>query len=183
MKNLGNMLKQAQQMQSRMQEMQAKLEATEVEGSSGGGMVKVRLTGKGDLRRVTIDPSLMNTDEREVLEDLLVAAHADAKQKVEATMAEEMQNAEIHADCMEARAIAYEAEVERLREGQWWIPITEKLPERYQSVLRREESAAFSGSRPRGTHGSGDAPHGNHSTYSDVARRNRIRIINKGTLI
>jgi DNA-binding YbaB/EbfC family protein len=56
-------------------------------------MVKVRLTGKGDLRRVTIDPSLMSADEREVLEDLLVAAHADAKQKVEATMAEEMQKA------------------------------------------------------------------------------------------
>jgi DNA-binding YbaB/EbfC family protein len=93
MKNLGNMLKQAQQMQSRMQEMQAKLEATEVEGQSGGGMVVVRLTGKGDLRRVTIDPSLMNVDEREVLEDLLVAAHADAKQKVEATMAAEMQKA------------------------------------------------------------------------------------------
>ena len=93
MKNLGNMLKQAQQMQARMQEMQAKLEATEVEGQAGGGMVKVRLTGKGDLRRVAIDPSLMNADEREVLEDLLVAAHADAKQKVEATMAEEMQKA------------------------------------------------------------------------------------------
>jgi DNA-binding YbaB/EbfC family protein len=93
MKNLGNMLKQAQQMQSRMQEMQAKLEATEVEGAAGGGMVKVRLTGKGDLRRVAIDPSLMVAEEREVLEDLLVAAHADAKQKVEATMAEEMQKA------------------------------------------------------------------------------------------
>ncbi|MFN8981402.1 MAG: YbaB/EbfC family nucleoid-associated protein [Alphaproteobacteria bacterium] len=93
MKNLGNMLKQAQQMQSRMQEMQAKLEATEVEGQSGGGMVVVRLTGKGDLRRVTIDPSLMIAEEREVLEDLLVAAHADAKQKVEATMAAEMQKA------------------------------------------------------------------------------------------
>jgi DNA-binding YbaB/EbfC family protein len=93
MKNLGNMLKQAQQMQTRMQEMQAKLEATEVEGAAGGGMVKVRLTGKGDLRRVSIDPSLMVAEEREVLEDLLVAAHADAKQKVEATMAEEMQKA------------------------------------------------------------------------------------------
>ena len=93
MKNLGNMLKQAQQMQTRMQEMQAKLEATEVEGASGGGMVKVTLTGKGDLRRVSIDPSLMVADDREVLEDLLVAAHADAKQKVEATMAEEMQKA------------------------------------------------------------------------------------------
>jgi DNA-binding YbaB/EbfC family protein len=93
MKNLGNMLKQAQQMQARMQEMQAKLEAMEVEGASGAGMVKVTLSGKGDLRRVAIDPSLMTADEKEVLEDLLVAAHADAKQKVEATMAEEMQKA------------------------------------------------------------------------------------------
>jgi DNA-binding YbaB/EbfC family protein len=93
MKNLGNMLKQAQQMQARMQEMQAKLEAMEVEGASGAGMVKVTLSGKGDLRRVTIDPSLMTADEKEVLEDLLVAAHADAKQKVESTMAEEMQKA------------------------------------------------------------------------------------------
>lgn len=93
MKNLGNMLKQAQQMQSRMQEMQAKLEATEVEGQAGAGMVTVRLTGKGELRRVAIDPSLMTADEREVLEDLLVAAHADAKQKVESMMAEEMQKA------------------------------------------------------------------------------------------
>jgi DNA-binding YbaB/EbfC family protein len=93
MKNLGNMLKQAQQMQTRMQEMQAKLEAMEVEGASGAGMVKVTLSGKGDLRKVAIDPSLMTADEKEVLEDLLIAAHADAKQKVEATMAEEMQKA------------------------------------------------------------------------------------------
>lgn len=93
MKNLGNMLKQAQQMQTRMQEMQARLEAQEVEGSAGAGMVKVTLTGKGDLRRVAIDPSLMTAEDREVLEDLLVAAHADAKQKVEAAMAEEMQKA------------------------------------------------------------------------------------------
>ena len=93
MKNLSQMLKQAQQMQGRMQEMQAKLEATEVEGAAGAGMVNVTLTGKGDLRRVSIDPSLMAADEREVLEDLLVAAHADAKQKVEAVMAEEMQKA------------------------------------------------------------------------------------------
>ncbi|MCB4820795.1 YbaB/EbfC family nucleoid-associated protein [Roseicella aerolata] len=93
MKNLGNMLKQAQQMQTRMQEMQAKLEAAVVEGQAGAGMVKVQLSGKGDLKRVSIDPSLMSADDREVLEDLLVAAHADAKQKVEAQMAEEMQKA------------------------------------------------------------------------------------------
>ncbi len=93
MKNLGNMLKQAQQMQARMQEMQARLEAMEVQGQAGGGMVKVTLTGKGDLRRVSLDPSLVSPDDREMLEDLIVAAHADAKQKVEAAMAEEMQKA------------------------------------------------------------------------------------------
>lgn len=93
MKNLGNMLKQAQQMQTRMAEMQAKLEATEVEGQAGAGMVKVKLTGKGELRRIAIDPALMTADDREVLEDLIVAAHGDAKQKVEAMMAEEMQKA------------------------------------------------------------------------------------------
>ena len=93
MKNLSNMLKQAQQMQTRMQEMQAKLEATVVEGQAGGGMVKVSLSGKGDLKKVSIDPSLMTADDREVLEDLLLAAHADAKQKVEAQMADEMQKA------------------------------------------------------------------------------------------
>ncbi len=93
MKNLGSMLKQAQQMQTRMAEMQAKLEATEVEGAAGAGMVRVRLTGKGDLKRVQIDPSLVTPEDREVLEDLIVAAQADAKQKVEAMMAEEMQKA------------------------------------------------------------------------------------------
>ena len=93
MKNLGNMLKQAQQMQSKMAEMQARLDATLVDGAAGGGMVKVTLSGKGDLKRVSIDPSLIVAEDREVLEDLLVAAHADAKQKVEAMMAEEMQKA------------------------------------------------------------------------------------------
>ncbi|MCX8134491.1 MAG: YbaB/EbfC family nucleoid-associated protein [Roseococcus sp.] len=93
MKNLGNMLKQAQQMQARMQEMQARLEAMEVQGQAGGGMVTVTLTGKGDLRRVRLDPSLITPEDREMLEDLIVAAHADAKQKVEAAMAEEMQKA------------------------------------------------------------------------------------------
>ena len=90
MKNLGNMLKQAQQMQTRMAEMQAKLEAATVEGQAGAGMVKVTLSGKGELKGISIDPSLMAADEREVLEDLIVAAHADAKAKVEAMMADEM---------------------------------------------------------------------------------------------
>ncbi|MBC9209429.1 YbaB/EbfC family nucleoid-associated protein [Roseomonas aerophila] len=93
MKNLAGMLKQAQQMQSKMQDMQAKLDATLVDGAAGGGMVKVTLSGKGDLKKLTIDPSLVDAEEKEVLEDLIVAAHADAKQKVEAMMAEEMQKA------------------------------------------------------------------------------------------
>lgn len=91
MKNLGNMLKQAQQMQAKMQEMQAELEAREVQGAAGGGMVQVTLNGKSELKSVKIDPSLMKEDEREVLEDLIKAAHADAKARVEREMAEQMQ--------------------------------------------------------------------------------------------
>jgi DNA-binding YbaB/EbfC family protein len=91
MKNLGNMLKQAQQMQAKMQEMQAELEAREVQGAAGGGMVTLTLNGKSELKSIRIDPSLMKDDEREVLEDLIKAAHADAKARVEREMAEQMQ--------------------------------------------------------------------------------------------
>ena len=90
MKNLGNMMKQAQQMQAKMAEMQEALDKVEIAGSSGGGLVEVRLTGKGEMRKVTIDPTLVDKDEIEVLEDLVVAAHNDAKAKVEAHVAEEM---------------------------------------------------------------------------------------------
>lgn len=90
MKNLGNMLKQAQQMQSKMAEMQAKMSEMEVGGQSGGGMVKITLNGKGELRKLKIDPAIVDRDEVEVLEDLVVAAFNDAKAKVEAAMAEEM---------------------------------------------------------------------------------------------
>ncbi len=90
MKNLGNMLKQAQQMQTKMAEMQAKMAQLEVTGQSGGGMVKVTLNGKGELRKLKIDPAIADRDEVEVLEDLIVAAFNDAKTKVDAQMAEEM---------------------------------------------------------------------------------------------
>ena len=90
MKNLGNMLKQAQQMQTKMAEMQAKMADLEIAGQSGGGMVKVTLNGKGDLRKLKIDPALVDRNEIEVMEDLIVAAFNDAKGKVEAAMAEEM---------------------------------------------------------------------------------------------
>ena len=90
MKNLGQMMKQAQQMQERMGELQARLDQMEVVGQSGGGLVQATLTGKSELRRLKIDPSLINPAEAEVLEDLVVAAVNDARQRVEAVVAEEM---------------------------------------------------------------------------------------------
>jgi len=90
MKNLGQMMKQAQQMQERMQTLQKELEAEEVQGAAGGGMVTVTLNGKGVMRRLKIDPSLMDPNEAEVLEDLIVAAHNDAKARMEARVQEKM---------------------------------------------------------------------------------------------
>jgi DNA-binding YbaB/EbfC family protein len=90
MKNLGQMMKTAQAMQEKMADMQASLETVEITGSSGAGMVQVTLTGKGVMKAVKIDPSLAGPDDIEVLEDLLVAAHNDAKSKVEAHVQEKM---------------------------------------------------------------------------------------------
>ena len=90
MKNLGQMMKQAQQMQAKMAEMQAQLETVEMTGASGGGLVQVTVGGKGDLRKVKIDKTLVDPAETEVLEDLIVAAFADAKARVEAHVADEM---------------------------------------------------------------------------------------------
>jgi nucleoid-associated protein EbfC len=87
--NLGQMLKQAQQMQARMQEMQERLAAVEVTGVSGGGMVAVTLSGKGDVKKVKLDKSIVDPNEIEVLEDLIVAAFNDAKSRVERHIAEE----------------------------------------------------------------------------------------------
>ena len=83
MKDLGSIMKQAQAMQQRMAEAQEKIAAIEVEGTSGGGMVKLRLKGTGELARVDIDESLMAPGEGEVVSDLIVAAHADAKRKLD----------------------------------------------------------------------------------------------------
>lgn len=90
MKNLGSMLKQAQQMQEKMAQMQESLETVEVEGSAGGGMVRVRMTAKGNLRGVTIDPSLLQPGEAETVEDLIVAAHNEARERAKERMSEEM---------------------------------------------------------------------------------------------
>ena len=90
MKNLGNLMKQAQEMQGRMEQMQAELAEAEVEGSAGAGMVNAVMTGKGELKQLKIDPSLVDPNEVEVLEDLIIAACADAKGKSEAHAAEQM---------------------------------------------------------------------------------------------
>jgi DNA-binding YbaB/EbfC family protein len=89
MKNLGQLMKQAQAMQTKMAEMQEKLETIEVAGSAGAGMVTVTLNGKGVMRGVKIDPSLAKAEEVEILEDLITAAHNDAKAKLEQKVQEE----------------------------------------------------------------------------------------------
>jgi DNA-binding YbaB/EbfC family protein len=90
MADFMGMMKQAAQLQSKMQAMQAELDTIAVEGTAGGGMVTVTLTAKGDLKSVKLDDSLMKPSEKEIIEDLLVAAHADARRKAEAVLAEKM---------------------------------------------------------------------------------------------
>ena len=90
MADFMGLMKQAAQLQSKMEAMQAELDKLEVEGAAGGGLVAVTLTAKGDLRGVRIDDSLLKADEKEILEDLLVAAHADARRKAEALLQEKM---------------------------------------------------------------------------------------------
>jgi len=90
MADFMGLMKQAAQLQSKMQAMQAELDTIEVEGSAGGGMVSVTLTAKGDLKGVKVDDSLMKSSEKEILEDLLVAAHADARRKAETVLQDKM---------------------------------------------------------------------------------------------
>jgi DNA-binding YbaB/EbfC family protein len=93
MKDLGSIMKQAQAMQQRMAEAQERIGALEVEGTSGGGMVSVTLRGSGELAKVVLDDSLMAPGEGEVVSDLVVAAHADAKRKLDAAQADIMREA------------------------------------------------------------------------------------------
>jgi DNA-binding YbaB/EbfC family protein len=86
------MMKQAAQLQSKMQAMQEELANVEVEGLSGGGLVAVRMSAKMEVKAVRIDPSLLKPEEREILEDLLVTAHNDARRKAEVAMQEKMQS-------------------------------------------------------------------------------------------
>jgi DNA-binding YbaB/EbfC family protein len=84
------LMKQATQLQAKMQEMQAELDQITVEGAAGGGMVSVTMSAKGELKGVRIDDSLVKPGEKEIIEDLIVAAHADARRKAETLMAEKM---------------------------------------------------------------------------------------------
>lgn len=90
MRDMMGLMKQAQAMQQKMQEMQAEMERLTVDGSSGGGAVKVTVSVKGDLKGIVIEPSLMVPEEKEILEDLIVAAMADARGKGERIMQERM---------------------------------------------------------------------------------------------
>jgi DNA-binding YbaB/EbfC family protein len=88
--NLQKMMKQAQEMQSRMAEMQSMLETSQFEGSSGGGAVSMTITGKNDMLRINIDASLLTPGDKETLEDLIIAAYRNAREKVDGTYTEEM---------------------------------------------------------------------------------------------
>jgi DNA-binding YbaB/EbfC family protein len=92
MKNFAQMMKQAQELKGRMADMQAEMEQTTCEGRAGGGMVVVTLNGKGEMAGVKIDASLLKPEEGEILEDLISAAHADAKAKADEAMKEKMQS-------------------------------------------------------------------------------------------
>jgi DNA-binding YbaB/EbfC family protein len=89
-KNLGQIMRQAKEMQSKVSEAQQKVAEIEAVGVSGGGMVEITLSGKGDMRKVRVDPSLMVGEDREMLEDLILAAHNDARSKAEGLVQEEM---------------------------------------------------------------------------------------------
>jgi len=92
-KDISQIMRQAQAMQAKIAESQAKLEAMEVEGAAGGGLVKVRLSGKTALLGITIDASLLKAEEKEIVEDLVKAAHDDARRKLEDAQNEEFKNA------------------------------------------------------------------------------------------
>jgi nucleoid-associated protein EbfC len=92
MSDFMGLMKQAAQLQAKMQEMQAELDQIEVEGLAGGGLVAVKLSAKGEMKGVSIDGSLLKPEEKDIVEDLLIAAHADARRKAEAVMQEKMKS-------------------------------------------------------------------------------------------
>lgn len=93
MRDIMGLMKKAQEMQSKMAQVQADLDATEVVGVSGGGIISVTMSAKGDLKNIDIDPSVLKEDEKEIVQDLILAAHADARRKAEQIAQEKMQEA------------------------------------------------------------------------------------------
>ena len=85
------LMKQATEFKSKMEAMQAELDRLEVEGTAGGGLLTVKISGKGELRGAHIDDSLLKPDQKEIVEDLIVAAHADARRKLESVLQDKMQ--------------------------------------------------------------------------------------------
>lgn len=92
MRDVMGMMKQAQAMQEKMQQMQAELDRIEVEGHAGAGMVSVTMTAKGEMKGLAIDPSLLKAEEKEILEDLIVTAHEDARKKAAQLMEDKMKS-------------------------------------------------------------------------------------------
>tara|TARA_R110002124_G_scaffold131134_7_gene293223 strand:+ start:425 stop:748 length:324 start_codon:yes stop_codon:yes gene_type:complete len=92
MKNIMGMMKQAQELQQKMQDAQAEIAELEIEGTAGAGLVRVKLSGQGQIKGISIDPSLINPQEPEMLEDLIMAAHNDAKSRSESVIAEKMKD-------------------------------------------------------------------------------------------
>ncbi len=92
MKDLGNLMKQAQAMQSKLQDAQARLAESEVDGAAGGGLVRVTLKGTGEMVRLAIEETLVNPGDGEIIADLVIAAHADAKRKLDARQSEIMRD-------------------------------------------------------------------------------------------
>ncbi len=92
MADIMGLMKQAAELKSKMEALQTELERTEVEGAAGGGMVKVTLTANGEMKSVHLDPSLMKPGEKEIAEDLIVAAHAEARRKAEALLQQKVQS-------------------------------------------------------------------------------------------
>ena len=88
--NIAKMMKQAQEMQAKLGAMQSEMEQKEFEGQSGGGAVKITLTGKGKMTRIVLEPSLLNAEEKDMLEDLIMAAHSDAKEKADSALNDAM---------------------------------------------------------------------------------------------
>ena len=123
MKDLMGLMKQAQAMQAKMAEMQSELEQSEVQGQSGAGLVKVTLTAKGNMKAIAIDPSLLKGDEGEILEDLIVTAHEDARKKAERLMEEKMKSVDtlaaklvqVKEDAVFRRQLVYEGSAKYMK--------------------------------------------------------------------